>query len=237
MESHPPILFKKRRWLAIMEILFVGTLLVLWFTDASLRESKNLWILFFYSFPSMFLIAIVPHEPVLFYFSKFHSPILVTFVALAGTLITEFINYNFFSTFIDLSFFQKIKKTRVISYLINLFNKAPFLALLVAGFTPVPFYPLRFLVVFASYPLWKYLLALFLSRTPRFFILAKMGRAISIPDLVLILFFVFISILINLPVIKNTWQNSKKRTISETNSPLGRESRTFSFFLRRNKLS
>ena len=188
--------------IAILEILFIGGLLAVWFGFEPVRHSKSLWILFFYSFPSMFLIAVVPHEPVLLFFSKFHPNWIVTLVALAGTLLTELLNYHCFSTFADLKIFDKVRENRIVKYLIHLFNKAPFLALWIAGFTPVPFYPFRFLVVLASYPVWKYQLALILSRTPRFFILALLGKSLQIPDWALIVFFVCITVMLNLPFLK-----------------------------------
>jgi len=66
------------------------------------------------------------------------------------------------------------------------------MALLVAGFTPVPFYPFRFLVVLAHYPLPKYILAVFLSRTPRYFLLALLGYKLKIPDYLLLVLFVIL---------------------------------------------
>jgi membrane protein YqaA with SNARE-associated domain len=209
----PRASFRTRMWIAILEITFICALLAVWLGSESIRIGKSLWILFFYSFPSMFLIAIVPHEPVLFYFSKFHPAWLVTTVAVAGTLLTELLNYSCFSFFADLQFFEKVRKTRWVGYLVKLFNKAPFLALWIAGFTPVPFYPFRFLVVLASYPVWKYLLAVFLSRTPRFLIFALVGRTIQIADTTLIAFFVVITLGLNLPFLRTL---KKSRTKGES---------------------
>jgi membrane protein YqaA with SNARE-associated domain len=194
--------FRTRCAIAVLEILFVCSLLGVWFGSESVRVGKSLWILFFYSFPSMFLIAIVPHEPVLFYFSKFHPAYVVTGVAITGTLLAEWLNYSCFSFFADLRIFEKLKKTKWVRVLIGWFNKAPFLSLWVAGFTPIPFYPFRFLVVLADYPLWKYLSAVFLSRLPRFLIFAYVGRTIRIADSILIIGFLLITIFINVPFLK-----------------------------------
>ena len=48
-----------------LQLSFVLVLLIVWATSKSIQESKSLWVLFFYSFPSEFLIATIPHEPVL----------------------------------------------------------------------------------------------------------------------------------------------------------------------------
>jgi membrane protein YqaA with SNARE-associated domain len=187
----------------ILEIALIMTLLVLWFSSESIRESKNLWIFFFYSFPAEFLIAIVPHEPVLLYFSKFYSPLAVTLVAIAGTVLAEVINYSVFKYVGDLKPFNKVRHTRWVSKTIELFNKAPFLALLVAGFTPVPFYPFRFLVVLARYPLPKYILAIFLSRTPRFYLLALLGHIFKIPDYLFPVIFIALAIPLTYPILRS----------------------------------
>lgn len=192
----------------VLEIFLIILLLVLWFCVGDLRTSKNLWVLFFYSFPAEFLIAIVPHEPMLLYFGKFYSPFTVGLVAAASTLLTEALNYSTFKYVADLKAFEKVHRSRFVIKLIELFKKAPFIALWVAGFTPVPFYPFRFMVVIARYPLWKYLLATFLSRTPRFFILAYVGHSIRLSDTLLIAIFAVMLAAIYLPLLR---RRRKKR--------------------------
>jgi len=195
----------------ILQVCFVVVLLILWFSCELFQKSKSLWVLFFYSFPSEFLIAIVPHEPILLYFGKFYTPLTIAFVAVAGTVLTEILNYSVFKFITDLKLFEKIKHKKAVNKIITLFYKAPFLALWIAGFTPVPFYPFRFLVVMARYPLPKYILAVFLSRTPRFFILGWFGHAVKIPDSMLIGLFVVLIISINVPLIRTILKKRKQK--------------------------
>jgi len=68
-----PVQPKVKTLIFVLEIALVVTLLVVWASSKSLQQSKSLWVLFFYSFPAEFLIAIVPHEPILLYFGKFYS--------------------------------------------------------------------------------------------------------------------------------------------------------------------
>ncbi|MFH1941638.1 MAG: VTT domain-containing protein [bacterium] len=206
---------KARLWIIILELSLVLFLLVLWLSSKSIQESKSLWVLFLYNFPSQFLIAVVAHEPVFFYFSKYYSPITVTAVAIAGTLITEFLNYSVFGFFAELEPMKKVFQKKFFRKFVTLFNKAPFIALLVAGLTPVPFYPLRFLVVIARYPLNKYLLALFLSRTPRFYLFAILGNAIRLPDYLLLVLFLAITVIINIPLIRNLMKKEKSNVNSQ----------------------
>jgi len=193
----------------ILEIGLILALLIAWLSSESIRQSKNLWILFFYNFPSQFLIAIVPHEPVFLYFSKFYSPLSVTCVAIVGTSLAEVLNYSIFKYVGDLKPVKNVHYSKAVKKLITLFNKAPFVALLVAGFTPVPFYPFRFLVVLARYPLLKYILAVFLSRTPRFYLLALFGHTFKIPDYLLPVIFIILTIPFSYPMIKSLLKNKK----------------------------
>ncbi len=193
-----------------LQIIVVVALLVVWLSSESIQKSKNLWVLFIYSFPSQFLIPIIPHEPVLLYFGKFYSPLTVALVDIAGTLLTEALNYSVFKYIIDAKFFQKMRQTKSAAKVVELFNRAPFVALFVAGFTPVPFYPFRFLVVMAHYPIWKYLLAVFLSRTPRFYVLALLGRAIKIPDYLIIVIFIILIASVNIPLFSKFLKNRQR---------------------------
>ncbi len=176
----------------VAEIIFVLGLFIWWFSSPKAQLSRSLLILFLYCFPAEFIIAAVPHEPVLLYFAKFYSPFLIALVSAAGTVLAEALNYTAFNYVVDLKSFKKIREGRAVRKTVALFNRAPFLALLIAGATPVPFYPFRFLVVFGHYPLRKYLLAVFLSRTPRFFLLALFGEFLKIPDSLIAVLFIFL---------------------------------------------
>lgn len=191
------------------ELAFVSGLLMWWLSSETIRESKSLWVLFLYCFPAEFLIAPVPHEPIILYFGKFYVPLTVALVAIAGTALTEAVNYSVFRYAADMRLFRKTLQSRAVQKTMPLFQKAPFLALWVAGFTPVPFYPFRFLVVLARYPLWKYLLAVILSRTPRFYILALFGKAVEIPDRLLIALFAVLIAAANFPIIKKYLKKRK----------------------------
>ena len=86
----------------------------------------------------------------------------------------------------DMLAFQAVSAKKPVRDIIRLFDRMPFTAIWVAGFTPVPFFPIRFLVVMAGYPVAKYLLAVFLSRAPRFFILAIYGEFFDVPGILLV---------------------------------------------------
>lgn len=195
----------------VVEIAFVAGLLVWWLTTSSLRESKNLWILFLYCFPAEFLIATVPHEPVLLYFGKFYSPLTVALISVIGTTLTEVMNYTVFKYVADLKVFRKMLESKAVQKTVNIFKKAPFIALWVAGFTPIPFYPFRFLVVIARYPIWKYLLAVMTSRGPRMYLLALAARVIQFPDYALAVLMAVLIAAANLPILQKVFKRKKTK--------------------------
>ena len=198
----------------VVEIVLFAGLLVWWLSSPSIRQSKSLWVLFFYSFPSEFLIALVPHEPMLLYFGKYYPSLTVALVGVLGTVMTEALNHSVFKFVSDLTLFKKVHQKKAVTKIVNLFRRAPFAAILVAGFTPVPFYPIRFLVVLSRYSVWKYILGVFLSRAPRFYILAFIGHQINIPDYLLVLLFVVLIALIYFPTLIKYLKNRRKKRIN-----------------------
>ena len=82
---------------------------------------------------------------------------------------------------------------------IDYFLRYPFATLVVAGFTPIPFFPFKFLSFSIHYPLKKYLTALVVARYPRYFLLAWLGAATDIPNWLLFAAFL---VIINLYMIK-----------------------------------
>jgi len=220
-ESRVRNISRARLLIVLFELFFTAALTAVWFGCPGIRSSHNLWVLFFYNFPSQFLIAPVPHEPALLYFGKFYPPMLVTLFAISGTLCTELLNYTCFQFFADLQALQKIWENRWVRFTVKLFKKAPFAALWVAGFSPIPFYPLRFLVVLAKYPAWKYLLAVLLSRTPRFYLIALAGNSIHISDLTLGIFFFCVTVLLNIPVVMKLWNNWKGKRAADLKKAQG----------------
>jgi membrane protein YqaA with SNARE-associated domain len=203
----------------ILEIGMVAGLMVWWFSSDSAQKSQNLWVLFFYSFPSEFIMAVVPHEPVLLYFAKFHPPVIVALVAISGTVLAEALNYTVFQFVADLKLFRKMLTRKFVKKTVALFNKHPFAALWIAGFTPIPFYPFRFLVVLAHYPLIKYLLAVILSRTPRFYLLALLGSAIQFSDTLMIVLMTVLIIAAYVPILLARVRKRRKASQQSMDAP------------------
>ena len=203
----------------LLEIGMILALLIIWLTSESVQKSRSLLVLFFYAFPSEFLIGLIPHEPILLYYGSFYSPLTVALVSVVGTVLAETMNYSVFRFVSDTALFESMRKKKAVDAIVGLFKKAPFTAIVVAGFTPVPFFPIRFLVVMGHYPVLKYALGVFLSRAPRFYILARIGYTFNIPGSVLIALFIILIITVNIPLISKLMKKEKKADTPDAATP------------------
>jgi MoaA/NifB/PqqE/SkfB family radical SAM enzyme/membrane protein YqaA with SNARE-associated domain len=173
-----------RTWLFGAAMVVLGVLGV-WMMTTKPRELPYLTV-FFYSIPSNLGISIFPHEPVLFWYGRFLNLWSLSAVATAGTLVSAFLDYRFFADVLNLKFSRKYKSTDLYRKGHHWFYKMPFLSLVVAGFTPIPFYPFKFMVYSSKYSMRKYLLAVAVGRFPRYYLLAMAGQVFQVPDWVII---------------------------------------------------
>jgi membrane protein YqaA with SNARE-associated domain len=152
--------------------------------------------LYVYSIPSHVYISILPHEPVLLYIGKLYNIVLVVIAAGLGTVVAGFIDYETLgpalkhrtikNLYHDKKFYRKA---------VELFYKAPFWVIVVAAFTPIPYYPIKLLSIASDYPEGKYLGALTVGRIPRYFLLAYAGLALHVPNWVLMVLFIALLIM------------------------------------------
>lgn len=171
-----------QRFLRILGVLFLAAAFVAIF----LPSCRNLIFLFLYSIPANSVIP-VPHEPGMVFFGRFYPPHLVAIVAVAGTLIACFLDYQAVNFAFQARKFRKIRESDVYQGAVHYFLKAPFACILIAAFAPpIPFYIFRVLSPTSGYPLRRYMLAVFLGRLPRYYLFALMGSALNPPGLILV---------------------------------------------------
>ncbi|HEY7160129.1 MAG TPA: hypothetical protein VH815_02675, partial [Acidobacteriota bacterium] len=66
------------------------------------------------------------------------------------------------------------------------FDKYAFLTVAVAALLPIPVDIVRLLAISRAYNYWKYLLAAFVGRFPRYLILAYLGKELSVKWILII---------------------------------------------------
>ena len=171
--------------IALLAVVFLATRYLF-------PQYGRLFTLFICSIPGQFIVALIPHEPIIFFYSKSFSPLSVALVALLGTLFAEYLNYMLVKLFFKIPKMDDLKKRKTFTKAANYFLKVPFVSLVIAAFTPVPFYPFRIIAPASEYSLTKYLLALIVGRSPRFYILAYFGYSISLPNEIIIALFILL---------------------------------------------
>lgn len=173
-------------WLsAVMVLIGIVTFVLMSLGD---RLVHGYLYLFFYSIPANTAISLFPHEPVLIYYGVQSANLWISAAAASGgTLVAGYLDHRVFVPVLN---YQKIiayKQNRFYRRASALFMKYPFATIVVTGFTPIPFFPFKFLCFSIHYPLSRYLAALLLARFPRYYLLAWVGAAFGIPTWILIL--------------------------------------------------
>lgn len=158
-------------------------------------RSQSYLYLAFYAIPANTAITVFPHEPVLVYFGKFANVWLSAAAATAGTVVAGYMDHTVFTPVLNLEGRQAYKERPLYRRAAGWFARWPFPTLVLAGFTPVPFWPFKFLTFSAHYPLERYLAALVVGRFPRYVVLAWVGRVLEVPNWILFGFFLVVIVL------------------------------------------
>lgn len=146
-------------------------------------------VLFLYSIPANSAVSVFSHEVALYDYGS-HQPILLTTLsATLGTIVAAWLDWNVFVPLLDVEKVTKYRGNRLYRYCIERFARAPFLVIVVTGFTPIPFFPFKFLAFSMKYPLARYLAAVTIARAPRYLLLAWLGKTFRIPEWVLLALF------------------------------------------------
>lgn len=143
----------------------------------------------FYAIPANSAISVFPHEPVVIWYGSQGSILWTAVAASVGTLVAGFLDHSVFVPVMNLKGLTGYKEKAWYQKAAGLFMKYPFAVIVVTGFTPIPFFPFKFLSFSLHYPLWKYLSALLIGRFPRYLLLAWVGYMIHIPGWLLIAIF------------------------------------------------
>lgn len=160
--------------------------LVTFFLMSTRGQSDGYLYLFFYSIPANTAISLFPHEPVLIYYGQFANLWISAAAATGGTLLAGYLDHRVFVPVLNYKKIASYKKSRFYRSSTDIFMRYPFATLVVTGFTPIPFFPFKFLCFSIHYPLYRYLSALTVARYPRYFVLAWVGATFGIPTWILI---------------------------------------------------
>ncbi len=173
-------------------VLMAGMMIVIFLWKSLSAIIDPLVFLFLYSIPSNIAISLFPHEPVLVLMGKTFEPHTLAAVATAGTIVASLLDYYVFVPLLAHKALDDIKMKKGYLMAMQWFSKSPFITIVLAGFTPVPFFIVKFIAFTAKYNMLKYIGAVIVGRFPRYLLLAHIGLAFNIPDYIVIGLFVML---------------------------------------------
>lgn len=122
------------------------------------------------------------YEPILMLFGRVYDPVLVAAFGTAGTLYVEWLNYQLYGTVLTLDAASAFRESRLVTRVVELFERKPFLAVWLCSWSVLPYWPVRVLSPMAGYPEKDHLLATLLGRFPRLWFFAALGLWWEVPD-------------------------------------------------------
>ena len=114
-------------------------------------------------------------------FGTLFAPWLIAVLAGAATAWVEYFNYRMMGRVLTVKQIKAATEKRPYRVAERWFKKFPFLIIVLTGFTPVPYAPFRVFAISARYPIDRYLAAILVGRTPRYYLWALLGAAIDLP--------------------------------------------------------
>ena len=183
----------KVKWIPIVTLaaasLVIGFLLM-----QLLPDKKGLVLFGLYSIPSHMLISLFPHEPMLLFYAKTYSPELIALAGIIGCCIAAVLDYWLLVPFFNQHFIRnKFEDKKFFKKSMAFFHKFPFWFLAIASYFPLPFYPFKFLAFAGNYPFSKYITAVIIGRTSKFYTLAIVGYILQPPTWILVtMFLIFV---------------------------------------------
>jgi len=107
---------------------------------------------------------------------KIYDPLLVAVIGAAGTTVAYLLEYQFFGILFKFKKVANVKNTWIYKKLTPLFNRQRFFILSFLSFLPISSEPVRIYAISVKYSLVAFMLAGFVGRLPRYFLLGYYGK-------------------------------------------------------------
>ncbi len=111
-------------------------------------------------------------------------------IAVVGTLVilyVEYLNYQLYRSAVGTRALRPVRESRAFVFVVRLFNSAPFFAIWLCAWSPLPYWAVRLVAPTAGYPLGRYLLATSIGRLPRLWVFAALGTWTNVSTTALVL--------------------------------------------------
>ena len=121
------------------------------------------------------------YEPVLLLYGQLFPPLLIGALGTIGTVLSEWVNYHLYSRARDTCTVRNLTRGRRAQRLTRLFERQPFLAIVLCALGVVPYWVARCLSVLSRYPIGRHLAATAVGRFPRLCAIAALGVTVALP--------------------------------------------------------
>ncbi len=168
--------------LMICAVIFcvASTFIVFAFTHRSFE------LLFYFAYMSVACTFLpLPTPPLVMAYGQKFDPFLIALLGGIAFCISALIDYSLVTLVFRYEKIARIKKTKLYYKVERIFNKYAFVSLVVAAFTPIPLEPVKVVACASRYNKVRFILACFLGRTPRYYLLAASQGILPIPRIYL----------------------------------------------------
>ena len=176
----------RKEWRLLISFLLVYVIAVIFlFIFFPVEKALELLFLLFYmNFACTFFP--LPTPQIIMEYGGTYDPVLIAVIGAVGTCMAGLIDYTIIDAIFSYKKVAQLKNTKSYKICAVLYDKIAFISLVFAGFTPIPFEPFRFLAGSTKYNRTKYVIAIFLGRAPRYYLLAKLQQMIQFPTSILV---------------------------------------------------
>jgi len=129
----------------------------------------------------------LPTNPLIIYMGREFQPSAVALLGAIGTSIANMTEYLFLDLLLAQDRLRRVKETAIYRRTKRAFEVAPFILMVAVNLVPLPIDPVRWMAISVTYPRWRYVLATFLGRLPRYYLLAELGDRYQLSNRVILI--------------------------------------------------
>lgn len=175
------------------------------------RSDHTIDLLFYFTYMAVACTFLpLPTPPMVMAYGQKFDPVLIALLGGIAFCISALIDYSLVTLVFRYEKIARIKETKLYCKVERLFNKYTFVSLVVAAFTPIPLEPVKVVACASRYNKVRFILACFVGRTPRYYLLAKSQSILPIPRIYL---YVSIIVLVAIEAIRRMIKRSRQNHI------------------------
>jgi len=172
MAQNTPKKVSLAKWIIFL-VCYLSVLGVVIFLSRRIENLHNIGNLaIFIAYLSMaFTLCPLPIYSLFPWIIQYFDPLTIALLGSVATCIANLNDYHIFYRLYQLKGVAKLKEKEFYKEAVKWFDKAPFIAQAVVNFSPIPIDVVRLLAISVGYPRWKFALATFIGRFPRYLII------------------------------------------------------------------